>query len=88
MIKTVFAAALLAGLLGANTAGAVPAPKVSGERCDQYGCWTMQCDANSNHCHRHWITDRDRAGPARFTPPVDAQTHKQSVCDPNGDNCR
>ncbi len=89
MMKTIFAAAMLAGLLGASAAIADPAPKccpasaatatVAG-RCNATPTATIATATGSR--------DRDRASPARFTPPVDAQDRKQPVCDTNGDNCR
>ncbi len=80
MRNMMFALALAAGALTL----AVPAGAAT--KCDSNGCWTVNCDASGNHCHRHWLDDRHRASQARYnqTAPADVPRPRPD-CTPNGD---
>jgi len=67
----------------AATQPANPAPV--GKRCDSDGCWTYDCDATSNHCHRHWVASAPRGMPMMGAAPP--RHRPDQVCDIAGDNC-
>jgi hypothetical protein len=82
MKNRILAAAASAVLL-ATSASAAPA-----QRCDRDGCWTYDCDATSNHCHRHWIST-SQTTPTGYQPGTDkGQNPGDQVCDGNGENCK
>ena len=71
---------LAIGAATAQTPGTAPSGPPA-KRCDQDGCWTYQCDAASNHCHRHWVS-----ATARDALP-DA-SHVDQICDNTRENCQ
>ncbi|HEX3674592.1 MAG TPA: hypothetical protein VHU87_09990 [Rhizomicrobium sp.] len=87
MKTMLLATATLLGLLAIGAASAqTPGGAMSGppaKRCDRDGCWTYQCDATSNHCHRHWTsaTPRDANTPHSLD-------RGDEVCDAHGENCQ
>ena len=82
MRNLILAAAACAALL-ATSASAAPQ-----QRCDRDGCWTYDCDATSNHCHRHWISSSQNT-PTGYQPGTDkGQNPGDQVCDSNGQNCQ
>ncbi len=89
MTRTLLATMAFVGLIALAPQGASAqmqlgaGPSAPAKRCDADGCWTYHCDANNNHCHRHWVsaTPRDANG----TPDT---THGDEVCDRSGDNCQ
>jgi hypothetical protein len=84
MRDKILATLAVLGLLGSLAASAAATPA---QRCDRDGCWTYNCDATSNHCHRHWISSTPRAD---ATAPVATPdpAHPDQLCDSNGDNCQ
>jgi len=76
---------LVAAALLATTTAVCAAPA---QRCDRDGCWTYDCDATSNHCHRHWISSSQNT-PTGYQPGTDkGQNPGDQVCDSNGQNCQ
>jgi hypothetical protein len=88
MARTLFATAAFVALIALAPQGASAqmqlgaGPSAPSKRCDADGCWTYRCDANSTHCHRHWISSTPRDA----TAPADT-AHGDEVCDRSGDNC-
>ena len=83
---TILAAA--AALLAMQAPLATPAAAAPQQRCDRDGCWTYDCDATSNHCHRHWISSSRFTG-GTYQPSTDkGQNPGDQVCDSNGENCQ
>jgi hypothetical protein len=87
MTKTILAAAAISALMSLPAHAAGQAASASpGQRCDRDGCWTYNCDATSNHCHRHWTSSAPRAA-ATPTDTKPDTSHPDQLCDSNGDNC-
>jgi hypothetical protein len=88
MKTMLFATAALAAVLRLGAQGQTPTPSAPagpGQRCDSDGCWTYNCDAGSNHCHRHWVSSASRLPMMGGAPPA----HRpDQICDADGNNCQ
>jgi hypothetical protein len=85
-MKTFILAAMLAvAAMAAQAQTATPSAGAGpGKRCDRDGCWTYNCDATSNHCHRHWTSGASHLPMMGGAPPA----HRpDQLCDAQGDNC-
>jgi hypothetical protein len=54
----------------------IRAPVFAATKCDSDGCWTYQCDASGNHCHRHWISSQHTTQPRNSQPGTVPQNGK------------